>query len=200
MLNKTKKGIRMSPVQETPQYLESAMTAAKVRVAQVATRYGLSAAEREDMEQELLLELVKRRNRFDPSKGAAGTFTGMVTKNRVGELVHDLITDRMLFGGAPLAEAANDPQALDCIEDLVDQATCEGAQDLDLFTDCMALHDLHVAISHMDGDQSALFDLLCKHADLPAACGASGMSSATFYRRVADIQMHLRMFGIRAAA
>ncbi len=176
------------------------MTAAKVRVAQVAARYGLSAAEREDMEQDLLLELVKRRDRFDPSKGAAGTFTGMVTKNRVGELVHDLITDRMLFGGAPLAKAANDPQALDCIKDLVDQATCECDQDLDLFTEGMALHDLSVAISHMDCDQSALFDLLCKHADLPAACGASGMSSATFYRRVADIQMHLRMFGIRAAA
>lgn len=176
------------------------MTAARVRVGQVAARYGLSAAEREDMEQDLLLELVRRQDRFDPDKGCANTFTGMVSKNRVAELVHDLVSHRMLFGGLPHADAANDPQDSDCIEDLVDQATCEWDQDLDLFTDGMVLHDLSVAISHMDGDQSALFDLLCKHADLPEACGASGMSSATFYRRVIDIQMHLRMFGIRAAA
>ena len=190
----------MSPVDAAPQYLESALIAARVHVAQAAARYGLSAAEREDMEQELLLELVKRHPRYDATRGAAGTFTGMVSKNRIGELVHDLISYRMLFGDAPLAEAANDPQAMDGLEDLVDQAQCHGNQDLDLFTEGMALHDLRVAISHMDSDQSALFDLLCKHADLPAACGESGMSSATFYRRVADIQMHLRMFGIRAAA
>ena len=37
-------------------------------------------------------------------------------------------------------------------------------------------------------------------AELPDACKVSGVSCATFYRRVADLQLHLRMFGFRSAA
>jgi len=52
----------------------------------------------------------------------------------------------------------------------------------------------------MSDEQRSLFDLLAAHQDVPAAAKASGMSSATFYRRVDDLRMHLRMFGIRPAA
>ena len=52
----------------------------------------------------------------------------------------------------------------------------------------------------MSDEQRSLFDLLAAYQDVPSAAKASGMSSATFYRRVADLQMHLRMFGIRPAA
>ena len=36
--------------------------------------------------------------------------------------------------------------------------------------------------------------------DLPGASKASGVSRATFYRRVIELQMHLRMFGFRSAS
>ena len=52
----------------------------------------------------------------------------------------------------------------------------------------------------MSEEQASLFRLLALHQELPAAAKASGLPSATFYRRVADLQMHLRMFGIRPAA
>ena len=52
----------------------------------------------------------------------------------------------------------------------------------------------------MNDEQVDLFQLLTAHQDLPSAAMASGLSSATFYRRVADLQMHLRMFGIKTAA
>lgn len=45
-----------------------------------------------------------------------------------------------------------------------------------------------------------MFALLEVHQSLPTACKASGVSTATFYRRVADLQMHLRMFGFKSAA
>ncbi len=74
------------------------------------------------------------------------------------------------------------------------------AEDRDFFEDSNTLHDVEAALAYMDGEQLALFDLLQAHQDLPGACRASGLSSATFYRRVADLQMHLRMFGFRSAA
>jgi hypothetical protein len=52
----------------------------------------------------------------------------------------------------------------------------------------------------MSEEQAELLDLLASHQDLPTASKACGMSTATFYRRVAELQMHLRMFGIRTAA
>jgi hypothetical protein len=52
----------------------------------------------------------------------------------------------------------------------------------------------------MNDEQAEFFDFLASHQDLPAASKASGMSTATFYRRVDELRMHLRMFGIRPAA
>ena len=61
-------------------------------------------------------------------------------------------------------------------------------------------HDVETACAYMTGEQRDLLALLCAHSDMPSAARASGVSSATFYRRVEDLQMHLRMFGIRMAA
>ena len=74
------------------------------------------------------------------------------------------------------------------------------ADDRDLFADSMALRDLETALACMNDDQATLFSLLETHQDLATACKAAGVSSATFYRRVHDLQMHLRMFGFRSAA
>ena len=63
-----------------------------------------------------------------------------------------------------------------------------------------AARDLDQALSRMDDEQRALFTLLVEHQDVPSACEVSSVSSATFYRRVTDLQMHLRMFGIKVAA
>jgi hypothetical protein len=64
----------------------------------------------------------------------------------------------------------------------------------------MALHDLRAAINFMNSDQSELLDLICAHPDLVSACAASGISTASFYRRINDLRMHLRMFGLRDVA
>ncbi len=46
-------------------------------------------------------------------------------------------------------------------------------------------------------EQSVLLDLLFEHSDIAGACAASGLTNASFYRRVHDLRMHLRMFGLR---
>jgi len=74
------------------------------------------------------------------------------------------------------------------------------ADDHDLFADSDTLHDLSTALACMNGDQRALFDLLEQTQDLAEACEVSELSTATFYRRVNDLRMHLRMFGLKAAA
>jgi hypothetical protein len=171
----------------------------------MTARHGLSQAEREDVQQELMLDLLEHRDKFDPSKGSPGTFTGMVSKHRAVELLDVVIKQRMmctdLDTAAKVMTAANDsdkdtakPKSID---GLVDAIHFKRKQNLDMFTDGMALHDLHSAISFMNGEQSVLLDLLFEHSDIASACAACGLTNASFYRRVHDLRMHLRMFGLR---
>lgn len=189
-------------------YFDAAVKAAKVRTHQLAARHGLSPAEREDIQQELMLDLLEHRHKFDPAKGSPGTFTGMVSKHRAVELLDGLIKQRMRYTDFGTASkkisAANDPEIgsskADSADDCIDAIQFKRDPDHDLFTDGMAMHDLNAAIAFMNGQQSALLNLLTEHSDIASACAASGLSTASFYRRVNELRMHLRMFGLREVA
>jgi DNA-directed RNA polymerase specialized sigma24 family protein len=183
-----------------PDYVQAALNAAAARTYRAAVNFQLSAADREDLHHELILDLLERADRFDPEKGSAGTFTGLVAENGTNDFLNGLRKDRARLSFASDTEAANDPDInIDAVA-TNDSVVPLWAEDRDLFCDSAALRDLETAIAYMSEVQVALFDLLECHQDLPSACKASGISSATFYRRVADLQMHLRMFGFRTAA
>lgn len=181
-------------------FFDAVKNAAATRTYRMAVRFGLPAADREDIQQELILDMLERAHHFDPAKGSAGTFTGMVSEHRATELLDKLMKDRrrLSFGSSPTA--ANDPEFQEPGEGDHDNVVPMWADDRDLFADSMALRDLETAVAFMNDDQIALLDALKANEDLPTACKSSGMSTATFYRRVQDLQMHLRMFGFRSAA
>ena len=182
-------------------YLDAAMAAAATRTYRLATRLSLSSADREDMQQELLLDLLERAPRFDPQRSCANTYTGVVSQHRAVEVLDALMKDRArmcLFSGC--SKAANDPQMDEPEQYFDDNLVPMWADETDLIGDHMALLDLDKARKSMSDEQVEFFDLLHAHLDLSSACKASGVSSATFYRRVNELQMHLRMFGFKLAA
>lgn len=203
-------------------FYRAAFNAAKTRAYQATTTAGLTPSEREDLFQEIMLDLWERRQQFDPVKGAPGTFTGLVSAHQTAEFLNArkvdrsrlvlaeaeavdtlevVALDRAIHGFISGSKAANDDTADEPPSAAVSSVREDWwGQDRDLFSDSDALHDLGVAMAYMTAQQATLFDLLHTHLDLPSACRASGMSSATFYRRVAELQMHLAMFGFKAAA
>lgn len=210
---------RMTQAANDPFYL-SALNAAKTRSYRGGMTAGLSSAEREDLFQEILLDIYERKGQFDPARGAPGTFTGMVSAHRTAEFLGARKTDRQRMVFAPgedidtgtvlsvdralhgldlTQDAANDDEATSDRAAWIQDGASWSADD-HLFSDSACLHDLEVALAYMSEEQASLFRLLALHQELPAAAKASGLPSATFYRRVADLQMHLRMFGIRPAA
>jgi len=181
-------------------YLQVAMKAAMTRTYKTAVNFGLSSADREDLFQEMILDLLERADSFDSSKGSLGTFTGIVSQNRTNDFLNGLMKDR-----ARLCFETGDDA--DDVFDIYEEAVTDDenivplwANDRDLLADSAALLDLETALAHMSDEQLVLISLLNAHGDLPSACRASDLSSATFYRRVADLQMHLRMFGFKTAA
>ena len=189
-------------------YFAAAVNAARVRTHQLAARHALSPAQREDFQQDLMLDLLEHRHQFDPAKGSPGTFTGMVSKHRAVELLDALIKQRIHYpdfsAASKMIGAANDPEIgsnkSESEQDWVDAINFKRDPDYDFFTDGMATHDLNAAIAFMNGEQSALLGLLKEHSDIASACAASGLSTASFYRRVHEMRMHLRMFGLREVA
>ena len=178
------------------------MSAAATRTYRLAAKHGLSSAEREDIEQSILLELLERYPQYDPAKGSMNTFTGLVSEHRAVELLDQLMKQRIRMTVFEPRDAANDPDFYASVGDGTtgDNVVPLWADDRDLFSDSETLHDIQAALACMNQDQQDLFNLIDKHHDIPTAAKASGMSSATFYRRVDDLRMHLRMFGIRPAA
>ena len=199
----------------------AAVNAAKTRAYRAAVSAGLSPTEREDLYQEILLDIYERKGQYDPSRGAPGTFTGLVSTHRTADFLSArksdkqklvfaepehvdtlevVAIDRAIYGGAPSQPAANDEDGGLIGSDHSQESLANWDGDDDLFSNSSTQHDLLTALAYMSDEQRSLFDLLAAHQDVPAAAKASGMSSATFYRRVDDLRMHLRMFGIRPAA
>lgn len=190
-----------SKITNDDDYLFDAVkNAAATRTYQTAVRLRLSDAEREDMQQELIVDLLERSHRFDASKGSANTFTGMVSEHKAYELMNKLIKDRQRLSFDKNVTAANDAEFSFLTEGDYDYVTPMWTADRDLFCDSEALHDIRTALACMSQSQLDLFNLIDCHHDLPSAAAASGMATATFYRRIEDLRMHLRMFGIRPAA
>lgn len=202
----------------------AAVGAAKTRAFRAAVTAGLSPSDREDLYQDILLDIYERKDRFDPSRGAPGTFTGLVSSHCTADFLNArkadkqklvfaepqhvdtleiVAIDRAVHGGVTPASAANDEEGGYCDSGCLEESYSNWEGDEDLFSNSSTRHDLLKALAYMSGEQRSLFDLLATHQDLPNAANAAkaaGMSSATFYRRVDDLRMHLRMFGIRPAA
>ncbi len=181
-------------------YVHSALKAAKTRAYRAVVSAGLSPADRDDLHQEVILDLLERASQFDPSRASAGTFTGVVSAHRTADFLKHLKRDRSRLRFCS-GDAANDSEA-----DHLDALTLANSSDplwhevTNCYDEIHVVRDVDYALALMDDEQQTLFALLTQHQDLPSACKVSGTSSATFYRRVTDLQMHLRMFGIKVAA
>jgi DNA-directed RNA polymerase specialized sigma24 family protein len=180
-------------------YLKAAHNAAATRAYKLAARMGMTREEREDLTQDLLADLLEQAQHYDPARGSPGTFTGKVSQNRAIELLDRYVKDKTRLAFVSTV-AAND--GAEETGDVLDEGGVIPlwSVDDDLFTQSMALRDLEKAIRYMNDEQRALLDLLQSQEDMASACRAYAGSTATFYRRVSDLKMHLRMFGLRSAA
>lgn len=195
--------MNQKPAISPTDYVSSAMTAAGVRTASLKRAFYLSDSQAEDVLQSIILGLLERQAAFDVAKGCVNTFTGAVSGNIAADIANNLSRERKRIEFQPqFREAENDPHYFEQhgTTYLGENVVPIWGDDRDLFRDGETLHDIYAALACMSQDQQDLFNLIDKHHDISSAAKAAGMATATFYRRVDDLRMHLRMFGIRPAA
>ena len=154
-------------------YFRAAINAAKTRTYRAAVSARLSPSEREDLYQEILLDLLEREAQFNPEKGSPGTFTGFVSEHRTAEFLKARKTDRerLTFASGEdvdTLEIVNISQVRQGMDQTQDAANDDDAApigssgsnhrsqwfdgDDDLFSNSNTLHDLEPGPTH--GTQS----------------------------------------------
>jgi len=68
---------------------EYAMTLIRLKARQLVGHYGFTKPDREDIQQDLTLDLLLRLDRFDSSKGRPATFVRMIVDRRVASLIRE---------------------------------------------------------------------------------------------------------------
>jgi DNA-directed RNA polymerase specialized sigma24 family protein len=163
--------------------------------AQFVRRMGLPTHERDDVRQDLLLDVLKRIKAFDPGRGSLGAFIGTIIAHRTARLAKQVYRQRALH-----AEPPNSPTLHFVSEHCgLDEAECDAEIVSDERIELTHLRlDLKRSLQSLSSAELALCRQLieCAPAEIHRS---SSLSRASIYRRINDIRMRLLMTGFAAA-
>ena len=174
-----------------PQYALAAKATARFHALMARKQYALSTADCEDLEQDMVVLALVLEPKFDRSRASARTFTEIICRQSIGELVKGIRRHEMHFLPFDHRAAANDDGAM------LGGTQCSCYED-DAALIALSL-DWERASQSLPKELLELATLLVTHRSVSAAKRALGLRRGSFYRRLDALKMHMRMFGIRVA-
>lgn len=162
-------------------------------------RLRLPSSDVADLRQDLLLDLISRLPAFDPERGSLGAFAGTVTTHRSVGIAHRIRRDRRLFGAVPVS--IDDPERSALRHTIADDGSLSSLYGgwHDARTNVELARDVARAIEVLPSPLRDLCALL--QSETPTgARRKSGLSHATFYRRLREIRLRLLVEGVQVPA
>ena len=179
--------------------LQTLLHEADVAARRVQQRLRLPGSDRADLRQEFLLDLIARLPAFDPERGSLGAFAGTVAAHKSVDIARKLRRERRLFGANPIS--IDDPERSDLRETVADDGGL--AHLFGMAGDRAGRADLAVDVTQAVATLPTALRSLCTllQSETPtAARRKSGLSRATFYRRLREVRLRFLIEGVRAAA
>jgi RNA polymerase sigma-70 factor (ECF subfamily) len=178
--------------QKAPEWDDSHVTIALATAHHLAARRAcrarLQAADRDDLQQDILLAIVERAGRFDPAHAGWATFVALLARH--------VIADRSQSAARREAQA---PVLLEVesIDALADARSVTQPAAVDVAEAVNLRIDLQRLIGDLPKAQRAtLIALLQTDGDIAAAQRGSGRSTSAFYRDVKELRLWLRASGL----
>jgi DNA-directed RNA polymerase specialized sigma24 family protein len=172
-----------------------------VAAARLVRRLGLPANEREDLRQDLLIDLIARLPAFDPACGSLGAFAGTVVAHQAARLAARIRRDRSLFSPLSLDDLLSGTDG-DTLGDTIPESNGYAAmmgQSTDGFAAVERRLDLDRALGALRRSDLALCAELIHRT--PTELSQDGFGSrATLYRQVHEIRLRLMTGGVADAA
>ena len=78
----------------SPDDIETIISEADTAARRLRRRLGLPACDREDLGQDLLIDLLRRLPAFDPARGSLGAFAGLVLRNQSSRIAIRIMRER----------------------------------------------------------------------------------------------------------
>jgi RNA polymerase sigma factor (sigma-70 family) len=170
------------------------------KAGQLARRAGFTAQDRDDLEQDLSVLLLKRWPSFDPNRGTPEAFATIVLNSGVANLLRDRLALWRRQGRiVSLQERATGPNGEEaCLADSVPQgAPGSGHRPYRRLSDELARLAGHVreVLDRLPPDLRELAELLKEHSMADAA-RVIGLPRSTLYARRRKLREHFEAAGL----
>lgn len=182
-------------------YLSTLQTAAAYHAGRIARKLHLSPDDREDVRQDILVEMIVRLGRFDVEKAALATFIDLLARHGASAVARRCRPQQRLLRAALSLDDEADPMARRLARTLsAEQGLGFAAgEPADLVASAELKRDVRRIVAALTPELQSLCALLLAHPT-EQACRTSGLSRATFYRRVREIRLRFLIASLTAAA
>jgi DNA-directed RNA polymerase specialized sigma24 family protein len=174
-----------------PAMVRIMVSAAAYQSNRLARSLKLHGADREDVEQEVLLILVERHRYFDASRGPWTPFVHRIANQAVQQIADRLIRDRRLYAWeAPMSDGDDDDGFTDPLDQVGDPAVLT-ADDL-----CYCGAVVRFASTLPDDLVPVLEAALAGDGSFGDVQRESGLTSSEFHRRLRELRYRLITAGL----
>ena len=175
-----------------PRELRTLMAAAAYHARKVARTMRVSDADREDVEQDILLVLLERRRFFDPARGAWSSFADRVARQAAQGVADEIGAEFRVRGGSLDQPAADEGSTT--LGELIEAGQFARPDSEDGLQLPLVLAEFVAGLP----DELALVARLSlfEDGDLAEAQRRSGLSTSEFYRRLREVRYRLVCLGI----
>lgn len=182
----------------SPPDLRILVEEADLAAHRLVRQFSLPRADLDDVRQDILLDVLSRVSAFDPQRGTLGAFAGTIARHRATRIANRVRRERSLFGFnhrslddprfEMLGEAISSSDGLAGLHGAVD----EPHQRVEI------TQDVRRAAASLPRRLRPLCRLL-QHTTPSSAQRTSGLSRATFYRRLREIRLLFLVEGLEGS-
>ena len=159
----------------------------RIKSRQLAGRYGFASYDAEDIQQDLLLDYLKRAHSFNANRCNRKSFARLIICNRVSTLIEEQYAGCRDYR-APLVSI---DQFGDAIHPQVSDPTGR------LFAERLTLRlDIERTLTRLPSRLVSLCHLLMVCETISAAAAKAGISRATFYRQIHQVRAEFARAGL----
>lgn len=188
-------------IELSPDDIETIIREADTAARRLRRRLQLQTCDREDLGQDLLVDLLRRLPVYDPSRGSIGAFANIVLRNQSSRIAIRHHQQRRAQGGTilslevPLA-GETDPVGATLTE--ADGLAAWHGQDRTALDDCDDRHALETALAQLAAEDRRLCVAL-SHRPVAALVAEGFGSRSALYRRLANLRHVLTAHGLGPA-
>lgn len=185
-------------IELSPDDIETIICGADAAARRLRRKLNLPHCDREDLGQDLLVDLLRRLPAHDPARGTIGAFANIVLRNQSSRIAIRHHRRRRAQGGGVLsldAPVSGGDVPLGCLLAEADGLAAWHGRDRCAATEVETRHDLARALADLPEEARGLCAALgtCAVADL---IDRDGISRSALYRRLARLRLELAMRGL----